>query len=512
MDSTAERKRVLTRRRRLGAGLALLVLAAGFLLSLRLLNGLRREGRPDTSRTRTHQELASVLDFAPAPGWHVLVTDPSTASRVGVQAWATNVPFAEDEETPIGPVNSFPDGWPDKSERDLPAEGLLLVANYALDTRNPVPLSSQFPVRDLPLRIESPPSVQYEGQAKDRALAVVNATVNGRYLTVRIVFGTPDPGSALLREAEQELARLIVAGPPATTTELNDFGIRMNVPDPWHRIMFRWPVGEPAIHAATVPITDLYDGSSARRELGPQDLFVVLSEDYAAATHYRPETLPIAIGPEDLCPTCEIMDNGTSPPPEHTLYYRSFAVGRRQFNLFVEFGAAEVSEAQLAELNSMLASLQIDSTDATSWDATLPTAPPESPVPSAPIRVEVPPGWIHKKDPVPGPVAPRVVAAFGTWDFPGGGPCGPEPALAELPADGALVWIVEHANPGNRGDFIELLPIFSIDLQTPPARWECAAAAPSRMYLFRDAGRYFEFHVALGANATAATVAQAAGG
>jgi len=36
-------------------------------------------------------------------------------------------------------------------------------------------------------------------------------------------------------------------------------------------------------NAATVPITDLYDGSTARDALGPDDLFLVLSENYASA-------------------------------------------------------------------------------------------------------------------------------------------------------------------------------------------------------------------------------------
>jgi hypothetical protein len=123
--------------------------------------------------------------------------------------------------------------------------------------------------------------------------------------------------------------------------------------------------------------------------------------------------------------------------------------------------------------------------------------------------VDLPTDWIEKDDPVPGSSAPRVVAAYGTWDLPTGGACGPEPALEALPRDGALVWIVEHADPGNAGDFIPLLPQFSIDLQTPPARWDCAAAAPSRMYLFRIGDRYFEVHVALGLGAEEATIRQA---
>jgi hypothetical protein len=252
-----------------------------------------------------------------------------------------------------------------------------------------------------------------------------------------------------------------------------------------------------------VPITDLYDGSSARKRLGPDDLFLVLSENHASAIHYEPVTLPIAIRREDSCPTCEILDNGTSPPEGHSLFYRSFAVHGRQFDLFVESGTATPSDEQLASMNEVLATLQI--------------APPESPPPAesleappeGPISVDLPTGWVEKDDPVPGSSAGRVVAAYGTWDLPTGGDCGPETALQDLPTGGALVWFVEYAATGYDGDFINLMPGFRIALQTPPARWECAVGAPSRMYLFRVGGRYFEVHLALGPGAGEGTIREA---
>jgi hypothetical protein len=332
---------------------------------------------------------------------------------------------------------------------------------------------------------------------------MVNAMVNDRYVSLQIVFGTGNPSAGLVREAEEELGRLIVAPPPVTTAAIDDFGIRMDLPQEWNGILFGWGA-LPVLHAATVPVVDLYDGSSARQDLDPDDLFLVLSQNDAYAARYEQVSLPIVIRPEDVCPTCEILDNGTSPPPGHTLFYRSFAVAGRRFDLFVEFGRPSPTAEQIANLNDVLATLQID-------PPKTPPPPAESPapVPEALVSVDVPAGWIEKDEPVPGTTAPRVVAAYGTWDFPTGGECGPEPALADLPADGALVWLVEHANPGNAGDFIALLPQFSIDLQEPPARWECAAAAPSRMYMFRDGGRFFEVHVALGPEVTETTLQQA---
>ena len=71
------------------------------------------------------------------------------------------------------------------------------------------------------------------------------------------------------------------------------------------------------------------------------------------------------------------------------------------------------------------------------------------------------------------------------------------------------MWLVEYANPGNAGDYIGLSPRFSIDPQNPPARWECAAAAPSRMYPFRIGGRFIEVHVALGPAASSSRLQEA---
>lgn len=496
-------------RRLLVATFALALAAAGVVFAARALRADGSAEREGDSGARadegsTPDSTAPVLDFEPAPGWNVVTTDPSIVDSLGVQAWASNVPFAEDEE-PVGEANSFPDGWPDKTEEALPPDGIILVANDSIETRNPLLPNQLFPERVLPLTIEDRPSTAYEGQDQDRALSVVNTTVNGRYVDVRIVFGTGDPSPELVNEAEAELGQLIVAPAPETTTTLDDFGLRMDLPDAWQGILFRWPVGEPILHAATVPITDLYDGSSAREALGPDDLFVVLSENYASAVHYEPVSLPIPIRPEDACPTCEILDNGTSPPPGHALFYRSFAVTGRQFDLFVEFGTPAPTAEQLARVNEVLGTLEIDPPD------TPPQSIDSTAVPVNPISVDLPAAWIGKDDPVPSSSAPRVAAAYGTWDFPTGGECGPEPALGDMPADGALVWVVEYADTGYAGDFYSPGPGFSIDLQTPPARWECAAAAPSRMYLFRVAGRFFEIHVAFGPDANEETIGQANG-
>lgn len=443
---------------------------------------------------------SSSLNFEPAPGWHVRTTDRRKVGDLEAQAWASNVPFPPDEE-PIGGPTDYPANVPDKTEEDLPPDGIILVANFVVETRNPLPAIPDARERSLPLTIEEKPHTSFEGRDPDRAQTVLNGIVEGRYLSVRIVFGTGDPSAELIGEAEEELGRLAVAPAPATTEAIDDFGIEMELPETWHGFLFSWGGGsQPILHAGTTPIDDLHH-ASAREDLGSRDVFVVLAENDGYVADYEPVAVPVSIRTDDLCPTCEILDGGTSPPPDHALFYRSFAFGPRQFDLFVEFGTSAPTDDQIAQVNDVLATLRIQSRPP-------PVATP-APVREAPISVDVPEGWVGKVDPVPGSTGPRVVAAYGTWDFDIGGDCGPEPALRDLPADGALAWFVEHADPNNAGDYIELMPLFSIDLQTPPARWRCASEAPSRKYPFRIDGRYFDVHLALGPEATDATIREA---
>lgn len=507
LQPVLRRARVLRMRRAAAAAFVAVIVAAGILVPLGALHMLRPDARTGLKPNESTPGAPPVLDFEAAPGWNVVKTDPSIADLPGApQAWAANVPFEQGDLQP-GLRNGYPGGDPGHTIRNLPADGIVITADLPLETRNSLPPSGSFPERTLPIALEHHPSSGWEGQPReDLSISGVNAAVNGWWLSVTVIFGTKDPSDAQIQEANDEVGRLILPPPPPTAEAFDQFGIQMERPQGWYGSLTAWSAGTPILEASTVPITDLYDGSTARKALGPNDLFMVLAENDAAAIHYESVTLPIMIRPEDVCPTCEVNDNGTSPPAGHTLFYRSFSRGGRQFDLWVEFGTPDVTAAQLVEVNQVLATLQIEPSSS-------PPAPSESPASpdhqAAPVSVDLPAGWVEKHDPVSSALDPPVVAAYGTWDFPTGGACGPEPALAALPADGAFVWVDEYADPGNRADFETGGPPSSIDLQTPPARWQCASSAPSRMYLFGLAGRYFELHIALGPQASAGTIAQA---
>jgi len=507
LSGVGRRARVLRARRAAAAVIVGCVAAAGVALPLAQLSELGSPKQPAAG--------APVITFEPAEGWHVRTTE--VAETDGAQAWAANVPYAPDEE-PIGLAGFYPEGWPDKTIAGLPPDGVVIVATYPLTTRNAVPVSRDFPQRTLPLELDRAPASNFEGQDPGTSMAVVNATVNGRYVSVRLMFGAEEPAASVVAEAEAELGRLVVAPPSSVTTELDDFGIQMSVPQYWSRVLFAWGLSEGAtLYAGTVP-WDFAQGSSGQ-SLGSDDLFVILAESAAFQDRFQPVTLPIELGPEDVCPTCEIMDGGKSPPADHTLFVRTFSVGDRRFSLYAEFGTPDVTDDALAELNGVLASLTIDAHG--SLGPTDPGAEPHA-LPAGPsftateptafdyegLSLEVPTGWTAVGAPIAEPVVAPVVAAFGSWPFPTGGGCGPEPALAALPADAAFVWLVDHPMPGNRGDFYSPSGRFRIDLQTQPGRWECGASRPSRMELWQVGGRFLEVHVALGPAASQVRVAE----
>jgi hypothetical protein len=266
--------------------------------------------------------------------------------------------------------------------------------------------------------------------------------------------------------------------------------------------------GELKLHAGTLQTTDLYNGTSVRPQMGRDDVLVVLAQSLAVQDRFEPVQLPISLRGEDECPTCEILDDGRGPPADHTLFARTFSIGNRPFWLYAEFGTSEVTEAELQALNDTLGTLRIDATgalepsDPGATPTVLPPGPSLTATETTPfeylgVRIDVPAGWSAAAAPLEEPAVAPVVSAFGSWAFPAGGVCGPEPALASLPPDGALLWIAEHPAPSNRGDYYHFTR-YVHDPTEQPMRWECGASAPSRMQLWKLGGRYLEVHVALG--------------
>jgi Tol biopolymer transport system component len=115
--------------------------------------------------------------------------------------------------------------------------------------------------------------------------------------------------------------------------------------------------------------------------------------------------------------------------------------------------------------------------------------------PEAGVWMLTPPTWSFLLEPS-GPVEPKTVFAVANFPIERGGGCAPTRALGSLPADGALAWTTEYQDPPIN-EFPPRPERFSLD-PASLANYECSGNHPTYMFRFRDQGRYFQIHVAIG--------------
>jgi hypothetical protein len=192
---------------------------------------------------------------------------------------------------------------------------------------------------------------------------------------------------------------------------------------------------------------------------------------------------PISITPSD-------MTSFEGVPHDHAFALRRVVVSERWFDIWVEFGAKPAPDQLVTEVNQILESFRAESDPG--WVVTVDV--------DDAVRITTPATWTWHEDPVPALGEPRILFTTGTWEFPPGGECGPDAALDDLPADGALVWLLEYEIPSNLDDF-PLRPD-RLSLSGEPQVYECATAQPTYLFRFRDGFRYFQLHVALGDSAS----------
>lgn len=125
---------------------------------------------------------------------------------------------------------------------------------------------------------------------------------------------------------------------------------------------------------------------------------------------------------------------------------------------------------------------------------------------SAGLAVTQPGGWHLTTPPISGLVAPVERLLLTSYRTERGGSCGPDRAEHDLPAAGALVYLMEYRSRVKRSAFPRRPAHFTLRSATL-GNYECWRVA-SYLIRFRDAGRPFQLHVALGPRATAARRAQ----
>jgi hypothetical protein len=357
LDDVVRRAHVLRWRRAGATALVASVVATAFVASLSALGGLGATDHHNTADRRV-----GAIGFEPADGWSMAASDPASPAWPPT-VWVTNVPFAQADLEGAHANDGILrlDAGPEATIRQLPPDGIVIVADILYVSRNPLPPNATFPPRVLPLGLPgSPPETSWEGSISGQSLHSVVATVNGHWISVRIRYGTEDPGGAILAEAQAELARLFVEAAPMATDDIDQFGISMAVPADWQGRLFAWTGGPPTLELSTLPIERL-SGDPAipnRERLGALDVSIVLAENDTVGLGFPPTTLPLSISEQDRC-DCEVLDDGSRPPDGHSLYHRSFEVGGRSFDLYAEFGSTTPPLALWHAVNDALAGIAI---------------------------------------------------------------------------------------------------------------------------------------------------------
>jgi hypothetical protein len=125
------------------------------------------------------------------------------------------------------------------------------------------------------------------------------------------------------------------------------------------------------------------------------------------------------------------------------------------------------------------------------------------------ITLRYPPNWHATTTPLTHVTDPEQIVAIASYPLPksnrGDDGCQPKEALDHLPATGAFIYGWEDPadsgfGPPRASDFPVRPAHFKLGRY---AQYECSG--PGYMLVFRDSGRFFQLHVALGRRATSTT-------
>jgi hypothetical protein len=472
--------------------------------------------------------LGNDVAFEPARGWYDQAVTPSNGGALFERpsAWTSNVELApfDGSYLPAGPSND--------EIAKLPVDGVIVSVQQSIVTRNPLPDTADYqPLPDRPIISDGKLLTGgWEGMAvEDVSQLYLRGVLNGRPVIVQAFFRTQDPSPDLIKQAQIALDRLVVVPLPQPTTELDDFGISMELPDGWHGWLY---AGEPTLVVTTSDPQNPFYAPDVAQKMGSSDVAIVLDEGTALQDLRWPAIDgPPQIGPQNLCVGCEMFDGGRPPPVGHALYHHTFTSGGRAFDLYVEFGSAPTDQ-QLADVNATLQTLRFTpnsdpqpappggtavgslyegakpSVRADSSDRTLSWSYAHG------RSLSVPDGWTGWTYLVPDPSDPINLYALGSWDVPQGGYCAPLMALQQLPYDGALIWIDRYESRSAAD--VQAVPWPSSPQVGPgtepaPAPTECTAGVPVQSFAWTLDGRAYAVYLAFGSTVTEANV-QAANG
>jgi hypothetical protein len=151
------------------------------------------------------QEPAGI-GFLPADGWFVVQNAMKATEERPAHAIASNVPLGPGDGGSTVPYATL---------RTLPADGIVLVANFVVGAGTYYWYGNEPQTRSLPLRVADATRGGDLGRLirPNRPLGqyTLRARVKDHFVDLHIYFGTRSPSRAVLAETQTQLDRLIVA-------------------------------------------------------------------------------------------------------------------------------------------------------------------------------------------------------------------------------------------------------------------------------------------------------------
>lgn len=365
----------------------------------------------------------------------------------------------------------------------------------------------------LPLAIDRGQFVSFEGFK--RPVATDSFILEGRAFQLWAVFRDGSPSDELLAEANRVLATIALE-----PRRLDLAGLSLELPVGWDGfVKYADPDDQaPAVYAANAPWPDVGQNveQAATRELFeklPRDGIVIsaVSSWYAGGEVPRKLTPPIQLGDGYF-----VADSYEGQPAPHVSTELIFGrIGDRFLNVQVFFGRNDPDKTMRDEANAVLATLRVSGQPA----APAPTGWRKHDDPKLGVRATLPDNWYLAEKPLTNTTDPREVLAVATYPLAGGGKGGgcaaAGPALDAMPADAALIWLLEY-RPA-RGDVWADLPRSRFPprpdrytLKRADLQPGVCGAALGLSTTFRDADRPFQLWLFFGAKVSDARLAEAA--
>jgi len=303
--------------------------------------------------------------------------------------------------------------------------------------------SSRVAQATLPLAIKRSDFTSFEGFM--RPVATRSWIIDGRAFQLWVVFGSETPSDDLLAEANRVLAT--IAFEPE---RLALGGLSMELPVGWDGFVKQLGHGDeaPSVYAANVPWPDVGQNveQAPLRELFerlPRDGVVIsaVTSWQAARRTARPLTPPVKLA--DGYFLAESYEG--QPAPHVSTQLIVGRIGDRFLNVQVYFGRNDPDDAMRAEANAVLATLAISGQP----PAPAPVGWQKHRAPDLGVSATIPDGWKLGEQPLTSSTDPREVLAVATYPLEAGGNGGgscvtTQRAVAAMPADGALIWLLEY--------------------------------------------------------------------